>query len=224
MPGRYYSDVASRLLIALSSPAAPEIALPRAARAGCEALKILERDLDTDGDLRWGVDHLNDILAKSRSDSTSNPLSLAHFSHGSPLWTSQSLEAELLGSRELFEVFLLAEVTALREAGMPQNVVELVRAAAQRARNEITGRELNAERLQAAVRELRQGVCDFATDREQVGVIRGRVEKTAYALAGAATLTINGSVDALTTLGLAPWMTVVSGGLGGAMISKVFGG
>jgi hypothetical protein len=202
MPGWYYSETASRLLVALGSEADSEVTMVRAARLACNALRSLERDLSPEGELRWSLEHLNNLSSADKDEAT----------------------LALRGSRELFEVFLLTEVRALRKAGMPANVVEAIKAKANAARSAITDDTLNADFLASRVEALAESVCAYSAETERAEKIRKIVKNSAYALAGASTISINASVDAVTTLGLAPWMTALSGGIGCALIAKPFGG
>lgn len=87
----------------------------------------------------------------------------------------------------------------------------------------IDPKHINLDELRSRVDRLRREVCEFAAEAEEIQTIRERLKASAYALAGASVIGFDASVDAVTTFGLAPWMTAVSGAVGGGLITKVSG-
>lgn len=173
----------------------------RLMRLGCEGLRQAVIDLETGRDLAWTIEHLREVQS-------------------APDMFPENLH-DLRSASAFVEIFLHKEFAALDADGVPAPVKALIQAQARNVLSSMKYVELpRIENLKSDISKLRESVCGQAKLLERREAELSFVKKATYAIAGCGLITFNGSVDIITTFGLAPWMTVFSGALGGGIVSK----
>jgi len=197
----YYFDITNRLLSALNSDDKGSVVVARLMRLACEGLRQVAVDLEPGGDLAWSIEHLRDVQ--------SSPAAFAENLH------------DLRSATGLVEIFLHKEFGALEADGVPAPVKSLIQSQAREVLTSMKYVELpNVDHLRSRMNNIVGSVCSQAKLLENREAELGIVKKATYVLGGGGLITFNGSVDIITTFGLAPWMTVLSGAVGGGIMTR----
>jgi hypothetical protein len=129
----------------------------------------------------------------------------------------QNLPGDL---NSLLREFMKLEDALFATAGVDPKVRDFIRVEAANLGLDPRKPIPTAGELRDRMATLKNAVCE-AKDKIENILEQEKVAKNGlYVLVGALTVGINGSVDAATTLGLAPWATALSRGLGGGLIGK----
>ncbi|MHB1142263.1 MAG: hypothetical protein ACYC1T_10980 [Sulfuricaulis sp.] len=167
----------------------------RLLRLGCRALRDLQRDMGIDGDIDWARHHLAEMTNLDRQ-----------------------LEQYEDSSRALFDIFLTAESAMFEKIGMPPDLRGFIIQRAGDLKREYWNLEEIPEntwnRMRQEVQALADNVCTYADSFATLEKWRDIGKRSALVLVGGSIIKINASIDAITTYGLAPWMTAKSGKLG----------
>lgn len=194
----YYFAVATEMINALNSDDSESVALARVMRTGCKALGELLKDLDSNGDLRWVLDHLAEVRR------TSDFISI------------QKAEAKTA----LLEVFLREEIDALRKLGVSPQVVAYIQTQVRVLLKDLADEPPHWEKVYGDLKLLRDRVCSMSYDLEKTSDKKTAARRVLDCVSGAGLLGFNGSTDVVTTFGLAPWMSVLSGAAGTRLLFK----
>ena len=197
MSTKYLSDAASDIIKATSfSGANKRAALRSALASGCDALTRLYEDLgDQSSKLRFAFEQLEDNRAA----------------------TLQNLPADL---NSLLREFMKLEDALFSSAGVDPGVRDFIRQEATKLGLDPKKPIPRPAELRDQIASIKNTVCAAKSGIASVLEQEKVAKKGLYVLVGALTVGINGSVDAATTLGLAPWATALSGGIGGGLIGK----
>jgi hypothetical protein len=197
MSTKYLSDAALDIIKATSfNGENKRLALQSALASGCAALTRLFHELaDQSSALRFAFEQLEEVRTANL----------------------QNLPADL---NAMLREFMKLEDALFSSAGVDPKVRDFIREEAMKLGLDPTEPIPKPAELRDRLVSLKNTVCEtrgkIASIQEQEKVAK----KGLYFLAGALTMGINGSVDAVTTLGLAPWATALSGGVGGVLIGK----
>lgn len=123
------------------------------------------------------------------------------------------------------------EEEALQKSGASPQLTRFLFADVDTLLRSIREQELSADRAQNYVERLRDSVCSsgdsvitLLASKDRRRLAQGMVQRGAQGIAGAGIVSVNAGGDAVTTLGLAPWMTALSGAFGGALIGQAMFG
>jgi len=174
------------------------VALQRGLGSGCSALRHLYFDLaDTASKTGFALHHLEELRKASLK--------------------------ELPGQiQPLFEAFLKVEDSLFAAAGVPDDVRWFIRNEASKLSIDMTQPLPSPAELRDKLAPLMNKVCELSGRLDDDASVVGLLRRSGLVLSGCLTVGINASVDAVTTLGLAPWMTAISGGVGSGLIGAAF--
>lgn len=206
---KYASDAATRMIQALEESdhlRAPAIAA--ALRIGCHTLGLLVRDLQPGFPLYEDLKRLSALKREHRYEIERATESIETFS----------------------KTFLFIEERALIESGASSKLVRFLFSDVQELRNVLRGDDFSIDTVQRRLEDLEASVCEAKRDvqsrldaEERSSELARVVERGALGIGGAAIVAFNLSTDAVTTFGLLPWMTALSGALGSTLIGKAAG-
>jgi hypothetical protein len=191
----YMADAARDIMRALSAQGeGRRVALQRALGSACAALRQLHFDLaDTGSKTGFALRHLEELR-------------------------KASLRELPAPTQQLFDAFLKVEDGLFAAAGVADDVREFIRREASKLSIDMTQPLPSAAGIRDKLAPLMNAVCDQSKRLDDDAAAAGFLRRAGLMLTGGLTIGINGSVDAVTTLGLAPWMTALSGGFGGGLI------
>ena|SRR5687767_14550133 len=197
MSTKYLSDAASDIIKATTfNGENKRQALQSALASGCEALTRLFHELaDQSSKLRFAFEQLEEVRT-------------AHF---------QNLPADL---NSMLREFMNMEEALFASAGVDAKVRNFIREEAAKLGLDPTQPIPKPAELRDRMVSLKNTVCEMKGKLASIQEQEKVAKQGLYVLVGALTMGINGSVDAVTTLGLAPWATALSGGFGGVLIGK----
>jgi hypothetical protein len=220
----YYFGAAASILSALEDKGEARVLMARALHLGCVAMRRLVDDLGEGGEMAWAIRHLTSPEMKEVAPEAIIPRSAEGITVEEVDWRAAE---RIKGAAELLRVFATEEEKALRRAGIPEPAVVFIMSQAKecielldRAIRRKSANQLTWLRLEQSAKELAGEVCSQSLFLESDLKTRKYANKCAYLLAGAGTIKLNVSVDAITTLGLLPWMTAWSGKLGAGIWAK----
>ncbi len=197
MSTKYLSDAALDIIKATTfNGENKRLALQAALASGCAALTRLFHELaDQSSALRFAFEQLEEVRSA----------------------TLQNLPSDL---NAMLREFMKLEDSLFSSAGVDPKVRDFIREEAMKLGLDPIQPIPKPAELRDRMVSLKNTVCEtrgkIASIQEQEKVAK----KGLYVLAGALTVGINGSVDAATTLGLAPWAIALSGGLGFTLMGK----
>ena len=202
----YATDAASRMMAAMDDTERSTVTqMARALRIGCTALRRLKGDLGPTGQLRRDIER----MAKLRGSA------------------AEQVRQATSSVPVFLESFGRFEEGALRRAGVEERLIQLVFEDVEAVLEKVRKERPRADTVLEHISTLERVVCGemhslvFAmTSAEHRELVRRRVKRGINGIAGCGVIAINASTDAVTTLGLAPWMTQVSIGLGGALLER----
>lgn len=122
------------------------------------------------------------------------------------------------------ESFQHMEEDALLKAGASKQLVQFIFEDVESLLAAIRRQDLSSGWAMRSIEDLRRSVCSASLAMDRSNRLKQMVTRSLYGVAGAGVVAVNGSTDAVTTLGLLPWMTAVSGGLGCVLLGRSIGG
>lgn len=178
--------------------------LSMAMALACRTLKRLDHDLSPGESLTRGIETLKGRLAEV-PDARS-------------------------GIEQLADEFIHIELDALIDAGINKGLASYLLSDSNRVREAIQRPQLDPEELQMRIRRLRETTCSLSkilsealSSRNRDRKIKERIRQALYGIGGGAIIATNASTDAITTLGMAPWATAISGSFGGTLLGVSVG-
>jgi hypothetical protein len=154
------------------------------------------------GDHEWARTHFNSIIEED------------------PAWIAIKIDS----ARQMLDAFRVAESYAFERARVPKEVRRFIATITEEVMWEIeqlgTTSQESWNGLRQKIDALRNEACRNSYQLNSADKFRNVLRRTAFVFAGGGVIKINFSVDALTTWGLSPWMTALSGKLGEKLILK----
>ena len=202
----YALDAANRMIAILDDEHAGPLGLGRALAIGCATLKRLEKDLQNNGPFRRDLERL-----------------ARDYGNG-------HLEPPTSSFQTFAETFIQFEKNAMKKAGASSQLISFMFEDVELVLDGLKAREFSPETTKTRVQRLRQSICSIsealvliAQSADRNARLRRNAKRALHGVAGGGIMVANASADAVTTLGLAPWMTVISAGVGGAMLGLSIG-
>lgn len=181
----------------------PRVSARRILVAACEGLRIVDDELRPKGYLRKGLD----LLAARRRD-------------------HQEEINQIVGDIDSFvDMFLLQEARGLIKAGLRGEVAEHLVNEALELREELAEFDASPQELRERLEPLREEVCEVAHrfSAYQKELPQPIVRRAAWVIGGAVVVGSNATVEAITSWGMFPAATAISGSLGGHFITRGLG-
>jgi len=210
MANHYAIDAANRMVAALDDRTiwAP-LRVRNALHIGCENLCRVSLDLNPDGPLARDLK----FLEKAREDSRSE------------------LNRAFETVQTFSEAFRHIEVTALKKAGASERLLRFFNSDRESLLNSLSEENLTPEHLKSRIDRLKESVCEsrdslvsLYLDPSKLTQARKILRRGALGLFGAGAVSANAATDIITTLGLAPWASALSGVVGSAAVGEaIFG-
>lgn len=203
--GHYTVHAANRIFEYLQREGAisfPELSMAMA--LACRTLKRLDHDLSPGGSLSRGIETLEGRLPE--------------------------IPYARSGIEQLADEFIQIELDALIDAGINKGLANYLLSDSKRVREAIQRPQLDSQELQMRIRRLRETTCSLSkilseslSSRNRDKKIKERIGRALFGVGGGAIIATNASTDAITTFGLAPWATAVSGSFGATLIGVSVG-
>lgn len=197
MASRYLSDACDEILKALeSSKDSKQLAVTRALVAACDALNLLDQDLARhSSSLNGSAAHLEALRQKYLKE----------------------LQSDLNHLLLLLHDFEQGLLTA---AGVPPRVRDFIRRESEKLIIDPSEPLISAPQLRDALAPFKAEVCAESKRLGSLADTEDLAKRSALILGGALMISLNASVDAATTAGSIPWLTTLSGPVGGGLIER----